>query len=158
MSIDDDSNGSEKVVQLRPDLPPLDAVERSAAPDCKHRQVIVDEQRHLVSCRTCGLDLDPLFVLLQYAKEERRFHYASEWRRREQAELNTSIDKLKAEESRIKARLRNARRGLNEVVPPVDGELVILREIAERARRFAAYGHMARLIKSLDDLRGGAAP
>ena len=72
--------------------------------ECRHTRVIVDPKLRRVECRDCEEILDPIEVLVQYASKERQFQY----RREALQKMADRVDKLAAEEKRIKARIRRA--------------------------------------------------
>jgi len=72
---------------------------------CKHLRVILDPDLRQIECRDCKKVLDPIEVLLQYAMKERQLHY----RRETVRDLDCRIEKLSAEEKRIKSRIRYAK-------------------------------------------------
>lgn len=91
---------------------------------CRHMATVVDEVARTVGCATCGAMLDPIGVLLEYARKERH------WRGWD-AELNRTqqrIDALKEEERKVKARTKSASR--KEAAAAVAAE----RERTERER------------------------
>jgi hypothetical protein len=71
---------------------------------CKHKSVEVGSKKRIVVCNACGEYLDAFEILLQYAYDERRFSY----HRGELDSIHKKVDELKAEEKRVKARLRRA--------------------------------------------------
>jgi len=73
---------------------------------CLHRSVLVDDNARTVECSKCGANLDPFAVLLTYARDGDRLR----WMYLEIQQANKTIEELKAEERRVKARLRNARK------------------------------------------------
>lgn len=75
-------------------------------PTCLHGRVWVDEEARKVTCRDCERQLDPISVLLSFARKERNFQYTKE----SISSLRLEIDELKKEERRIKARIRTAKK------------------------------------------------
>lgn len=70
------------------------------------RRVLVAEDSEDVQCGTCGARLSARGVLLPYAKGERRFRHAEMEARPQLEVLERSVAALRAEERRIKARIR----------------------------------------------------
>jgi hypothetical protein len=62
--------------------------------ECQHKRFTIDEKLSQVECRDCGVVLNPMYALLQLAREENRYH---ELHARYQSEL-----KRLAERSRTK--------------------------------------------------------
>lgn len=92
-----DFGGLAAIKKKGPDAPYL---------QCRHMSTVVDEVARTVGCATCGAPLDPIQVLLEYARKERH------WRGWD-AELHRTqrrIEELKAEERKVKARTKNATR------------------------------------------------
>lgn len=80
--------------------------------------VVVADKEPLVECKACGAELDPVDVLREYARHERRFCFALEHLRGEKIALATEIEKLK----RLRARLRAEARALLPSQPVRRGE------------------------------------
>ena len=78
------------------------------APMCRHSKLYVDAESRAVSCRGCSAHLDAFSVLLDFANKER---HARHWDR-ERLDTQKRLHELKAEEKRVKARLRNAKKQL----------------------------------------------
>lgn len=114
-----DFGGLAAIKKKGPDAPHL---------QCRHMATVVDEVARTVGCATCGAPLDPIQVLLEYARKERH------WRGWD-AELNRTqlrIEELKAEERRVKARTKNATR------KEADAAVAEERVRSERERMVAA--------------------
>lgn len=95
-------------VVIHPDFGGLAQVKESNArlAPCKHTQTVVDDVARTVECGTCGKTLDPVEVLLEYARKERHWRH---W----QAEVDrchNELEALKAEERKVKARTKSASR------------------------------------------------
>lgn len=81
--------------------------EQGAGPrPCRHRSTIVDEVARTVVCSTCGAPLDPITVLLEYARKERH------WRNwtAEMLKTQSQLKQLQTEVVKAKARLKYALR------------------------------------------------
>lgn len=73
---------------------------------CRHGKYTLDEETRTVECGACGETLSAYDILKQYAERQRHW----KWRTSELNEAETRITELKAEEKRVKARLRNAKK------------------------------------------------
>lgn len=118
---------------------------------CSHARVeICDEQRE-VACASCGAKLDPFDVLHGFATKERWLGHIDDERRM----LQKKIDTMKAEERRVKARLRTA----NRAAPAERGEIEALR-ILESAARNQSYFTLTKPVQDalakLDAVRAAA--
>lgn len=128
--------------------------ERGAGPrhqQCRHTGTVVDEVARTVGCATCGAPLDPIQLLLEYARHERHWrHWEAEVGR-----CQTKLEELKAEERKVKARTKSAsRKDSDEAVR------------AERERTFTArhdtiqlardVGAISRRIEQLMSRKGDA--
>lgn len=76
-------------------------------PYCMHMNhtVLLDDNRRTVRCSSCETILDPIEVLLWLARKEASLLYTREKR----LALESQIRELKAEEKRVKERLKRAR-------------------------------------------------
>lgn len=98
-------DGLVEVKAWKADGEPFLTVHRTPHPDfCYHRPVEVDENKRVVTCKLCGAVLDPIEVLLRLARGEERMLATTEKLRA----MRAQIEVLKAEEVRVKARLRRA--------------------------------------------------
>ena len=73
---------------------------------CNHLRVVVAEFSRTVECAACEAVLDPMVVLLEYAKRERSFQAATSAR----DALARQVAQLRIEERRIKRRIAQAAR------------------------------------------------
>jgi len=81
--------------------------ERGAKPQpCRHLSTVVCEVNRTVGCSTCGAPLDPIKVLLEYARHERHWRH---WVH-EVDVAKARLKEIHAEERKAKARLRHALR------------------------------------------------
>lgn len=78
---------------------------------CRHWNVNIDEKNRSISCRKCGTIIDPFGYLLQWAEEERQTELNLICLKQDEKRLKKGIEELRAEEKRIKARIRNAKKG-----------------------------------------------
>lgn len=82
----------------------------TATRKCTHQSVLVEEPTREVTCAQCGVVLDAFTVLLQYANRERRFEWSSQDVQREHKARRAQCEQLRAEEKRLKARVRAAKK------------------------------------------------
>lgn len=80
---------------------------------CRHEHVLVGTDFADVECKDCGVKLDAHAVLLNCANKERQFWFANKIAIHEHEKLLKSINELKAEEKRIKARVKRARQTID---------------------------------------------
>lgn len=78
------------------------------APVCTHHYIQLFRRSERVFCRQCKLELHPFDVLKSLAREW--MHVT--WMQSEKEKLQGNIDELKKEEQRLKARIRNAKAGI----------------------------------------------
>ena len=71
-----------------------------------HLHVIVHEHAAIVECSQCHQPLDPLEVLRQFAKRERRFADSLEHLRKEQRDLLKQIEALKKQRNSLRSAVR----------------------------------------------------
>lgn len=124
---------------IRHDFGGLAAI-KASGPDaphqrCRHMATVVDEVERTVGCATCGAPLDPIQVLLEYARKERH------WRGWD-AELNRTLERiaeLKDEERKVKSRTASAsRKDANAAVAHEQQATLVRRQaIAEKAKDIA---------------------
>lgn len=79
---------------------------------CWHRErgAYVDEAARKVSCRGCGVDLDPIEVLSWIARDRESLVRRDQALRRERDYLEREVERLKRAERNAKARIRTARK------------------------------------------------
>lgn len=83
-------------------------------PECKHRTSTVDEQARTLTCRKCGVPLDPFRVIGQLANEgERLVKDAQRWAE-ERDRLHRLVADLERQERNAKSRVRAARKRRND--------------------------------------------
>jgi hypothetical protein len=56
--------------------------------NCKHKQIIVDEQLWCIECAECGEKIDPIAYLANLAKEEKMIEFRIDGLRRIEKELS----------------------------------------------------------------------
>lgn|GEM_PF-2796251 len=78
---------------------------------CNHMRLSVDPVLRVVECSLCGAKLDPVQVLVEFAKRERRMSYT----RQAYEDARKKTQDLSAEERRIKARIRRAEKKLKGI-------------------------------------------
>lgn len=75
---------------------------------CPHHRILIDKENRRLTCESCGVELDPIAELYKIAVKEWELYYSVEEFKRYK---NLTAD-LKAEEKRIKARIRRAQKKL----------------------------------------------
>lgn len=73
-----------------------------------HPHVIVSMKRPSVTCSTCGVTLDALDVLREYARGERAFAHTLEHLRQEHTRLSKEIDHLKRARANLRSQIKRA--------------------------------------------------
>lgn len=102
-----DRDDNVRVLPVAGDLPPCPmTVTPQPFGYCKHESLLVDEHQREIRCAKCHAVLDPFNYLRNNARE-----IQGAWRdykhvRTRIDELNVSVDKLRAEEKRLKAAVR----------------------------------------------------
>ncbi len=71
-----------------------------------HPQVTVCMETPRVECKVCEEELDPVEVLRDFVREERKFVWTIEGLRREKEELTKVVEALKKERVNVRAQLR----------------------------------------------------
>jgi len=72
---------------------------------CPHRTHVVDGTARVVQCKACGVALDPIKCIEQYAADPAWILHA----RKERAALEKEIDALKQERLKLRAAKRRAK-------------------------------------------------
>lgn len=85
---------------------------RHESRECWHRQhgSFVSEGARTVTCRGCGVALDPIEVLAQIARNREGLVHAGQRLRRERDYLTREVEELKRQERNAKSRIRTARK------------------------------------------------
>jgi hypothetical protein len=111
----DNERLASELAELRQRLRALDGgittgeITKHSREPCKwHLRVIVDETTPVVRCSDCNTRLDAHTVLLQYAKEERRFRWSETSAKEERSKLLAEIQILKRQRSRLRSQVRKA--------------------------------------------------
>lgn len=86
---------------LRGDLPPIASTPRKRN-QCPHRRSLVDREDRRVTCRDCGVDLDPIEVISQIARVGDQYERAI----KAVAESHARLAELERRERNAKARVR----------------------------------------------------
>ena len=99
------------VIKMRPprDGAPV-ALKPGRSRGCRHKQVDVDPGERTVECSRCGAVIDPFDAILMIADEWEGLDAWARRRERERDEAFAKTKELKAEEKRLKARIRTAKR------------------------------------------------
>ncbi len=71
-----------------------------------HLRVLVDEEVPHVVCSVCKTVLDPVSVLLEYARRERNFAFSIQSLVDEQKKLHSDVEKLKGQRARLRTQIR----------------------------------------------------
>lgn len=87
---------------------------RGDGPSCAHRYVVVRENSRMVICRTCRRRVRPFDVLLRLTFDWEAATYFGQLRQ----EAKERLERLKAEERRVRARLRR----LADKLPEAEAE------------------------------------
>ena len=130
MGDSDDKDPNHNVIHLGPTGPATSRVGDYDGdhPKCRHRSFNIDAKARIVECNNCGVDLDPIEVLHDFATGERSFRF---WAADEK-KVHARLKALHEDERKTKARLKNASRK--------DAEIAVAAERAkweERLRRIA---------------------
>ena len=125
-----DKDPPDNVIQLGPTGPATSKVGDWTGPikKCEHHSFMVDGRARIVECQHCGVDLDPIEVLHEFAVGERSYRM---WAA-EEKKVHARLKALHEDERKTKARLKNASRK--------DAEIAVAAERArweERLRRIA---------------------
>jgi len=77
---------------------------------CDHRGSVVDASARTLTCRSCGVALDPIDVLSKLARSRESLVSQGVFLRRQVDSLRETVATLERAERNAKARIRNARR------------------------------------------------
>jgi hypothetical protein len=77
---------------------------------CDHPRLLVNDQAHTVKCEKCGEEIDPFWVLLQYADRQRRTELQA---KRYEAALS-EFQKIKSEWSLTQRERRRIEKVMSE--------------------------------------------
>lgn len=92
-----------------PDLDPgLRVIDRWHS-TCQHPRCTVDEVLRRVVCGACGETLDPVWVLLEWARHWERLTDSCKYLVEERDRLTAVLEDLKREERNCRSRIRRAR-------------------------------------------------
>ncbi len=95
--------------QVKPSLTTLQSYEEKQhrTSTCGfHLQVIVSLETASVACATCGVELAPLDVLREFARDERQFVNQLNSLRDEHKKLGQEVEKLKTQRSSLRSQVR----------------------------------------------------
>lgn len=87
-------------------------IKRSTLRECQHKHQSVDGDLRVIECRDCGATLDPVQVVLGWAKDWDRYAISVKHLRREKKRLTGDIAELKRELGNLKARKRRRLRAV----------------------------------------------
>ena len=71
-----------------------------------HPRVIVSEETRSVTCQACGAELEPMDVLREFARNERRFVESVTGLRQERAKLLEDVAELKKRRSSLRSQVK----------------------------------------------------
>jgi hypothetical protein len=119
---------------------------------CHHRQhgSFVDEGARVVTCRGCGVVLDPIEVLAWLARDREWLVNQGRGLRNERDHLQRQVDELKRQERNAKSRIRRAR-GRRDDQEPLEQAAVKLAEFVrypERWDRMNEYQRRELILKA----------
>lgn len=89
----------------------LELKEPTPGGGCRHLKLKVDAEMRTVECSLCGVVLDPVQVLIDFARKERKLGYTHQAMKDARGRLRN----LEDEERRIKSRIRRAEKKLKGV-------------------------------------------
>ena len=78
---------------------------------CGHRATVLDENARTLHCKECGSELDPIGVLIAYARQSK----TAEWHRKQIHLELKKLEELKKEERRVKQRISSAKKRAEKV-------------------------------------------
>ena len=64
---------------------------------CNHNQTVIDEELAMVKCKTCGKELNPIWVLMRFAREDSRYR----------RNMKANAESEKAYEKRIRTKCQH---------------------------------------------------
>jgi ribosomal protein S27E len=71
------SDDAPKVISIKGRKPKTDKLKieivNRYAKKCQHRRVVINEDMRNVTCKKCGEAVDPVWLLLEWVKEDQRF-------------------------------------------------------------------------------------
>lgn len=108
---------------------------------CHHHRTYIDASHRLVSCRDCGMLIDPFDALNDIANHQIRLRVTADHAQRESDARAKSLAKVKREEDNAKARVRAARDRAAELevrVRQLQAEVEALERLAARQQAGAA--------------------
>jgi len=82
---------------------------------CRHTRFLVDPKLRTVECTHCGATVDPVDAMLTVGNDWERYAGWVAHAKSERTRLEKLVLELKAEEKRVKSRLRRAQRRLDDV-------------------------------------------
>ena len=73
---------------------------------CTHRETEINAEQREVMCLRCGAKLDPISVLLTFARSRDQLRFTARRKLEEINKLQATVDDLKRQERNAKARMR----------------------------------------------------
>lgn len=102
-----DRDDNVRTLPLAGELPPCPVTIKPAPFGwCSHANLIIDEHQREIRCAKCSAVLDPFDYLRQSGAQIQRAWADFKFTRTRIDELNTSVDKLRKEEKRLKAAVK----------------------------------------------------
>lgn len=118
MSDEPDEDGN--VVTLRRDLPekqlePPLAVAQRDYNACEHHEVWLDMLDRIVTCKRCGMVVDPLLALYRIERGMMRTYWRSQSARNDVAKFEAEVVKLKRQKDQLGKAIARMRKQLSRV-------------------------------------------
>lgn len=76
---------------------------------CAHRQVSVNESAREVTCNLCSAKLDPIEVIVMFAREERSFCFHQRELKQQIEQLEKDVEALKRQKANLGAQIRRSK-------------------------------------------------
>jgi hypothetical protein len=102
------------VIELKPH-DPRHKLKRRQWTDCRHKLISVYENERRVECRTCGAQLDPYTILLEYAHSDERWWMTWKEAEKKARQLSDDIPSLERRVKNLKAQAKRAAKKLGHV-------------------------------------------
>lgn len=97
----------EKVIQL---MQAMTMVPKRASGICRHTSIIVDQDRRLLECKTCGRMIEPFDYLYGYATKQQNIVWGLNNAQSELKRLKLEIDELKRQKRNLNSRVSRAKK------------------------------------------------
>lgn len=83
-------------------------VDRQEITGCGHRHQVIDETLRVIRCKDCDSQLDPIEVMLGWARNWGRYADSVQWLANEKKRLEEELARVKREVANARAQLRRA--------------------------------------------------